>query len=97
MRRLNVIGPEVVRLRLARNWTQETLAAKLQCGGTDISRQMLANIESRRTNVTDAHIIAFHQVFNVPIVRLFPNDIQERDARVSEGDNNNARFTRPKR
>lgn len=97
MRRLNVIGPEVVRLRLARNWTQETLAAKLQCRGTDISRQMLANIESRRTNVTDAHIIAFQKVFDVPLVQLFPNDIQERDARLAEAGDKNARFTRSKR
>lgn len=79
MRRLNVIGPEVARLRFQRKWTQEMLAAKLQCRGVDISRQMLANIESRRTNVTDAHIIAFQKVFGVRIIKLFPRGIQESD------------------
>jgi transcriptional regulator with XRE-family HTH domain len=83
MRRLNVIGRAVVRLRFARGWTQDLLAARLQCQGADISRQMLANIEIGRTQVTDKHIIAFQKVFGVRVVRLFPPPVQELDDKLA--------------
>ena len=31
MRRLNIIGPVVIKLRFERGWSQEVLAARLQC------------------------------------------------------------------
>jgi transcriptional regulator with XRE-family HTH domain len=81
--RLNTIGQAVGRLRYERGWTQDLLAARLQCQGADVSRQMLANIESGRTQVTDEHILAFQKVFRVPIVMLFPKSDQELDERFA--------------
>lgn len=76
MRRLNVIGQTIARLRSQRGWTQKTLMAKLQCQGVDITRDVLANIESGRTKVTDEHIIGCHHVFRVRLVLLFPKAVQ---------------------
>jgi transcriptional regulator with XRE-family HTH domain len=76
---LNIIGPVVIRLRQERRWSQEVLAARLQCQEDDISRDVLANIESGRTQVTDKHIRALQKAFGVPVVQLFPKLVQERD------------------
>ena len=76
---LNIIGPVVIRLRQERRWSQEVLAARLQCQEDDISRDVLANIESGRTQVTDKHIQALQKAFGVPVVQLFPKLVQERD------------------
>jgi transcriptional regulator with XRE-family HTH domain len=76
---LNIIGPVVIKLRQARKWSQEVLAARLQCQEDDISRDVLANIESGRTQVTDKHIRALQKAFGVPVVQLFPKLVQERD------------------
>jgi len=45
MGHLNIIGPVVIKLRFERGWSQEILAARLQCQEDDISRDVLANIE----------------------------------------------------
>jgi transcriptional regulator with XRE-family HTH domain len=79
MGHLNIIGPMVIKLRFERGWSQETLAARLQCQEDDISRDVLANIETGRSQVTDKHIAAFQKVFEVEITQLFPKSIQDRD------------------
>ena len=76
---LNIIGPVVIKLRFERRWSQEVLAARLQCQEADISREVLANIESGRTQVTDKHIRALQKAFGVQLVRLFPKLVQELD------------------
>jgi len=83
VRHLNIIGPAVAKLRFERWWTQEILAARLQCQGTDISRDVLANIESGRTQVTDEHIRAFQRVFAVRVILLFPKPVQELDEKLA--------------
>lgn len=77
MRRLNVIGQTIARLRSERGWTQKVLIAKLQCKGVDITRDMLANIESGRTKATDEFAIGCHHVFRVRLVLLFPKAVQD--------------------
>ncbi len=75
----NVIGPMIAKLRCQRNWSQQLLAAKMQVKGFDITRDVIANIESRRSIATDEHIIGFLRVFGVRVKDLFPRDIQELD------------------
>ncbi len=74
MNRSNVIGPSIAKLRNERKWTQEMLAAKLQIQGCDITRDVIANIESRRSPVTDKQIIYFMRVFQAPLTEIFPSD-----------------------
>lgn len=83
MRRLNIIGQTVAKLRCERGWTQETLAARMQCHKVDISREVLANIESGRTQINDLHIMGFQKAFGLRIVRLFPQVVQELDEQLA--------------
>lgn len=68
----NVIGPTVSKLRYQRGWKQEELVAKLQLIGCYMTRDILANIETRRSPVTDTQIEFFCDVFTVQVQDLFP-------------------------
>jgi transcriptional regulator with XRE-family HTH domain len=80
---LNIIGPVVIKLRFERGWSQEVLAARLQCQEGDVSRDVVANIESGRQQITDKHIRALQKAFEVPVVRLFPKTVQDLDEKFA--------------
>lgn len=80
----NVIGQMVSKFRYQRGWKQDELVAKLQILGCNMSRDILANIETRRSPATDTQIQYFSMVFGVPIQDLFP-------ARPSANGNGNGR------
>ncbi len=67
----NDIGPNLARLRLRRGLTQEQFAAQLQVLGYDFSRQVIANIESRRRRVFEDHLRAFIRVLRCTLDELF--------------------------
>lgn len=67
----NDIGHNLAKLRMQRGLTQEQLAAKLQISGADISRQVLANIESRRRRVNEQQIRALMKVLRCSLDELF--------------------------
>jgi transcriptional regulator with XRE-family HTH domain len=52
-RNANLIGRNVAKFRYQAGWTQEFLAARMQLLGCYISREIIANIETRRSAVTD--------------------------------------------
>jgi len=79
MRRWNIAGRRIAYLRSQQNLSQEILAARLQCDGLDISRQMLANIEVGRKKVEDEMLPYFQRALHVPIARLFPKEVQDAD------------------
>jgi len=68
----NLIGPNVIKFRHLRDWTQDQLVSKLQLAGLYITRDILANIELRRSAVTDIQIQALAEVFGITIPDLFP-------------------------
>jgi transcriptional regulator with XRE-family HTH domain len=68
----NIIGRTLARFRYQKGWTQEILAAKMQLLGCYMTRDIIANIESRRSIVTDKHIELFTEVFGVKVGELFP-------------------------
>ncbi len=70
----NVIGQNVAKFRTQRGWTQEQLAAKLQLRGCDTTRDVIANIETRRCSVTDLEILYLSTVFGVKLEDLFPKE-----------------------
>ena len=63
----NFIGRKVAKLRYQRGWTQEMLVAKMQIRGCNITRNILANIENKRSIATDKQDFFFAQVFAVDI------------------------------
>jgi transcriptional regulator with XRE-family HTH domain len=71
-RNANIIGRNVAKFRYQAGWTQEFLAARMQLLGCYISRDIIANIETRRSTVTDKLIAFFAMVFRVPLHCLFP-------------------------
>lgn len=68
----NVIGPNVAKFRYQRGWTQDELVGKLQLRGCYMTRDILANIETQRSPVTDRQIEYFAEVFGVKEGDLFP-------------------------
>ena len=95
MRHLNIIGPAITKLRSERGWTQEVLAARLQCQGANVSRDMLANIESGRTQVPAEFIIVCQKVFRVRIILFFPKAVQELDEMFATREINQPKKTPP--
>jgi len=68
----NLIGRNVARLRYQKGWTQNTLVAKIQIRGCYMTRDILANIESRRSSVNDRQIAFLADALGVEINDLFP-------------------------
>lgn len=72
---LNLIGPQVRKLRIRKHWTQEALAAKLQVAGWDVSRESLAKLESRFRRAPDCELLFLSKVLGVPVIELFPANL----------------------
>jgi transcriptional regulator with XRE-family HTH domain len=68
----NVIGQNIAKFRYQRGWTQDQLVGKLQLLGCYMTRDILANIETRRCVVTDKQIEYLAEVFGVDEGSLFP-------------------------
>lgn len=67
----NLVGRKIARLRYQKGWTQDTLAAKLQILQCNMTRDILANIELRRSVATDKQCCFIATVFGVTIDELF--------------------------
>ena len=67
----NHIGRKIARLRYQKGWTQDTLVAKLQILQCNITRDILANIELRRSLVKDNHCCLIAKALGVTIHELF--------------------------
>ena len=73
MKDANVIGRKVSYLRNQRGWSQNDLVAELHLiGCINMTREILANIETLRSPASDKQIEFFAQVFDVPVQELFP-------------------------
>ena len=64
-------GRKIGKLRDRLRWSQDVLAAKMQIRGCDISRDVVANIETNRSIASHKHVFYFAKVFNVSIDELF--------------------------
>ena len=72
---LNLIGPQVRKLRMKKGYTQEDLSAKLQVEGWDVSRESLAKLESTFRRVPDCELLFLAKVLKVEVMALFPRGI----------------------
>lgn len=59
------IGQNIKALREKRNMTQDTLAAKLQLEGCDITRSIVAKIEVGQRHIYADEIILLKKILNV--------------------------------
>ena len=69
---LNVIGPQIRRLRRQARLSQAALAARCQIAGYDLSRESLAKIEGRARSITDAEILFLAEALRISFAPLFP-------------------------
>ena len=67
----NHIGRKIARLRYQKGWTQDTLVARLQILQCNITRDILANIELRRSLAKDKHCCFIAKALGVTIHELF--------------------------
>lgn len=67
----NLIGPQIRHLRIARGWSQATLALKLQLRGLNTCRDVIAQIERQTHTVRDRDIPTFAKVLGVEVSCLF--------------------------
>ena len=79
----NITGRGIAYVRSEQNLSQEILAARLQCEGLDISRDVLANIETGRAEVKDDFLPFFQRALGVPIVRFFSQEVRDLDAHLA--------------
>ncbi len=76
MRRLNLIGTQVRKLRYQRNWSQNDLAIKLQIlGMEDATRGKVSKIEARLVWVSDDDILYLARALRVGLADLYPETL----------------------
>lgn len=79
----NVIGRNVARLRYQRGWSQDELVTQLQLlGNINMTRDILANIETLRSPADSKQIEFFAEVFSIPEQALFPKQRHFADKEV---------------
>ena len=70
---MNIIGPQVRRIRESKKMTQEKLAEECRALGWNLSRGTLAKIEVQVRQVTDKEILLLAKVLRAEISEFFKN------------------------
>ena len=65
------IGNNIRKIRESRGMTQDTLAAKLQLSGCDITRSAVAKIEVGQRHLYPDEIILIRQILNTTFEAIF--------------------------
>src|SRR6266511_3481507 len=72
---LNVVGPQVRKFRVRKDWTQSVLAQKLQLQGWSISIGSLGKLEAKLRRVPDCELMFLARVLGVSIGDLLPRNL----------------------
>lgn len=78
----NIVGPTVRRLRNAAGMSQPDFAILCQRLGWDVSREVLAQIESQRRYVTDWELTVLARALEVDLEALFASAFKRRSGSV---------------
>ncbi len=71
----NIVGPQIRRLRVNRNWSQAKLAVKLQMAGWDVSRGTVAKLEGGTHCVREYQMCFLMRIFDVQYRDLLPASV----------------------
>jgi transcriptional regulator with XRE-family HTH domain len=71
-RAMNIVGPQLRRIRYQQGLTQPAFTAKCQLIGWDISRESVAKIESQLRGVSDMEVLRLAKALRVHFSVLFP-------------------------
>ena len=66
-----IIGQNIKRIRESKGMTQDTLAAKLQLNGCDITRSALAKIEVGQRHLYPDEIILIKEILGTDFEKIF--------------------------
>ena len=81
----NAVADNVRRCRLALNWTQGELAKEMTTAGCPTSLKQISNTELGLRRVNVEQLLAFAQVFEIPVDKLFEvHVVTELDGLVAE-------------
>ena len=67
----NLVGQNIVLLRKSKGMKQTDLLAQLQTRGIDINQSALSDIEGQNRKVSDRELLAFADIFGIPLDALF--------------------------
>ena len=73
----NIVGPQAMRLRCAKGWSQEQMATACQVAGWDVSRGVIARIEGGVRWVSDFDLIQLASILKAPLGSLYPEEHRE--------------------
>ncbi len=73
---LNIIGPQVRKLREQKGGTQDKFAVKLQLAGWDTSQDSVSRLENQDRRVPDLELFVLADVLDVKLEDLFPKDMR---------------------
>jgi len=73
---LNIVGPQVRKIRLQRGWTQNDFAVKLQLFGWDTSRESVTRLENQSRRVPDLELFVVAKILGVKADDLFPRNLR---------------------
>lgn len=73
---MNVVGPQVRKIRTRKGWSQERFAAKLQLFGWDTSRESVTRMENGNRRVPDLELFVVARVLGVKTDDLFPRNLR---------------------
>jgi transcriptional regulator with XRE-family HTH domain len=74
--KLNVIGPQVRKLREGKGWTQTQLAVKLQLFGWDTSQDSVSRLENQDRRVPDLELFVLGKVLDARMEDFFPQKLR---------------------
>jgi transcriptional regulator with XRE-family HTH domain len=70
----NIVGPRIREHREKAGLSQPQLVAKCNLEGWDITREMLAKIETQVRKVADFEVLCLSRALGVPVDSLVPDD-----------------------
>jgi transcriptional regulator with XRE-family HTH domain len=74
--KLNVIGPQVRKLRERKGWSQSEFAVKLQLFGWDTSQDSVSRLENQDRRVPDLELFVLGKVLGTEFEDLFPQNLR---------------------
>ena len=70
----NLTGQQIRALRRNRKWSQSKLAGVIRTMGAPMTREIIANLETRRTRVKDYDLVLIAKALQIPMDSLFPDE-----------------------
>ena len=89
----NLTGQQIRALRRNRKWSQSKLAGVIRTMGAPMTREIIANLETRRTRVKDYDLVLIAKALQIPMDSLFPDEA--RTTNFPDAFNNNPQSQNP--